>query len=121
MGLFWNKKAKQADPIVPTVPAAPSTPPTTPHAHPLLIVHTGDGKGKSTAAFGMGLRAWSQGWSVGVFQFIKGSTWPIGERLAFQTLAGVRARTGQGGPIEWHSLGAVAGDGCDGYCLQGQQ
>ncbi len=97
----------QPDPQPPTTAiAAPSTPATTPRAHPLLIVHTGDGKGKSTAAFGMGLRAWSQGWSVGVFQFIKGSTWPIGERLAFQTLAGVHARTGQGGPIEWHSLGA---------------
>lgn len=37
---------------------------------PRLIVNTGNGKGKSTAAFGMGLRAWAQGWSIGVFQFI---------------------------------------------------
>lgn len=72
---------------------------------PRLIVNTGDGKGKSTAAFGIGLRAWSQGWSVGVFQFIKTSTWPTGERLAFQTLNGVHARTGQGGPVEWVNFG----------------
>ena len=37
---------------------------------PLLIVHTGPGKGKSTAAFGLALRAWNQGWPVGVFQFV---------------------------------------------------
>ncbi len=72
---------------------------------PRLIVNTGDGKGKSTAAFGVGLRAWSQGWSVGVFQFIKTSSWPTGEKLAFQTLDGVHARTGQGGPVEWVNYG----------------
>ncbi|MDQ4129373.1 MAG: cob(I)yrinic acid a,c-diamide adenosyltransferase, partial [Actinomycetota bacterium] len=37
---------------------------------PLLVVHTGHGKGKSTAAFGLMLRAWNQGWRIGVFQFI---------------------------------------------------
>ncbi|WIY84257.1 cob(I)yrinic acid a,c-diamide adenosyltransferase [Propionimicrobium sp. PCR01-08-3] len=72
---------------------------------PRLIVNTGDGKGKSTAAFGVGLRGWSQGWSVGVFQFIKTSTWPTGERLAFQTLNGVHQRTGQGGSVEWMNFG----------------
>ncbi|MEO5663832.1 MAG: cob(I)yrinic acid a,c-diamide adenosyltransferase, partial [Nocardioides sp.] len=33
---------------------------------PLVMVHTGDGKGKSTAAFGIGLRGWNQGWRIGV-------------------------------------------------------
>ena len=42
---------------------------------PLLIIHTGDGKGKSTAAFGLALRGWNQGWSVGVFQFVKSARW----------------------------------------------
>lgn len=72
---------------------------------PRLIVHTGDGKGKSTAAFGLGLRAWSQGWSIGVFQFIKTSSWPTGERMAFQALDDVHQRIGQGGPVEWLNFG----------------
>ena len=45
----------------------------------LLIVHTGTGKGKSTAAFGMALRAIAHGMKVGVVQFIKGP-WTSGER-----------------------------------------
>ncbi|RXF73851.1 cob(I)yrinic acid a,c-diamide adenosyltransferase [Hansschlegelia zhihuaiae] len=45
----------------------------------LLIVHTGKGKGKSTAAFGMAMRAIAHGMNVGVVQFIKGP-WESGER-----------------------------------------
>jgi cob(I)alamin adenosyltransferase len=72
----------------------------------LLMVHTGDGKGKSTAAFGLALRAWNQGWSVGVFQFVKSAKWRIGEQSALQSLADVHERTGAGGPIEWHKMGS---------------
>ncbi len=39
----------------------------------LIIVYTGDGKGKSTAAFGMALRAIGRGWKVAILQFIKGN------------------------------------------------
>jgi cob(I)alamin adenosyltransferase len=73
---------------------------------PLLIIHTGDGKGKSTAAFGLALRGWNQGWSVGVFQFVKSAKWRIGEQTAFETLAELHTETGRGGPIEWHKMGA---------------
>ncbi len=52
----------------------------------LLIVHTGDGKGKSTAAFGMALRSLGWGMKVGVVQFVKGK-WKTGERLFFGELA----------------------------------
>ena len=73
---------------------------------PLLVINTGDGKGKSTAAFGLALRGWNQGWSVGVFQFVKSAKWRIGEQAALETLAEVHAETGRGGPIEWHKMGS---------------
>jgi cob(I)alamin adenosyltransferase len=49
----------------------------------LLIVHTGTGKGKSTAAFGLVLRALGHGWPVGIVQFVKGK-WQTGERAALE-------------------------------------
>jgi cob(I)alamin adenosyltransferase len=49
----------------------------------LLMVHTGDGKGKSTAAFGMVARAMGWGYKVGVVQYIKGK-WITGERQFFK-------------------------------------
>jgi cob(I)alamin adenosyltransferase len=49
----------------------------------LLMVHTGDGKGKSTAAFGMIARALGWGYRVGVVQYIKGK-WITGERQFFR-------------------------------------
>jgi cob(I)alamin adenosyltransferase len=52
-------------------------------ARGLVMVHTGEGKGKSTAAFGMVARALGWGMRVGVVQFIKGK-WKTGERLFFQ-------------------------------------
>jgi cob(I)alamin adenosyltransferase len=62
---------------------------------PLVVVHTGDGKGKSTAAFGLALRGWNQGWSVAVFQFVKSAKWRLGEQTAFEKLG-----------IEWYKMGS---------------
>lgn len=49
----------------------------------IVIVNTGDGKGKSTAAFGTAIRAAGHGQKVGIVQFIKG-TWKTGEQAAFK-------------------------------------
>ena len=73
---------------------------------PLTIVHTGPGKGKSTAAFGLALRAWNQGWSIGVFQFVKSAKWRIGEQTALEALGRLHEETGEGGPVEWHKMGS---------------
>ena len=61
----------------------------------LLIVHTGKGKGKSTAAFGLMLRAIGRGFRCGVVQFGKGA-WQSGERTAVERF---------GDQVEWHTLG----------------
>jgi cob(I)alamin adenosyltransferase len=61
----------------------------------LLIVHTGTGKGKSTAAFGLALRVLGRGGRVGVVQFIKGA-WHTAERDAL-------ARFGD--QLAWHTMG----------------
>lgn len=73
---------------------------------PLLVVHTGDGKGKSTAAFGLALRGWNQGWSIGVFQFVKSARWRIGEQSVLERLGRLHEETGEGGPVEWHKMGS---------------
>lgn len=73
---------------------------------PLLVVHTGDGKGKSTAAFGLALRGWNQGWRIGVFQFVKSAKWRIGEQTVLERLGALHEETGEGGPLEWHKMGS---------------
>jgi cob(I)alamin adenosyltransferase len=61
----------------------------------LLIVHTGKGKGKSTAAFGLLLRALGHDWPCGVVQFIKGA-WDTGERRALSRFSDL---------LSWHTMG----------------
>jgi cob(I)alamin adenosyltransferase len=73
---------------------------------PLLAVHTGTGKGKSTAAFGMALRAWNAGLSIAVFQFVKSGKWKVGEETAFRELGRLHDEQGIGGGVEWHKMGA---------------
>lgn len=68
---------------------------------PVLAVHTGPGKGKSTAAFGMALRAWSAGWPIVVYQFVKSPKWKVGEEAALRTLG----ESGKGAPVTWHKMG----------------
>ena len=59
-----------------------------------VLVNTGDGKGKSSAAFGVAMRAAGNGWRVAVVQFIKSDRWKTGEQAAAKTLG-----------IDWWSLG----------------
>ena len=61
----------------------------------LLMVHTGPGKGKSSAAFGLVLRALGHDWKVGVVQFGKGA-WQSGERKALERFPDL---------VSWHTLG----------------
>ena len=61
----------------------------------LLIVFTGNGKGKTTAALGMALRTIGHGYKVAIIQFIKGG-WTTGEEKALKNLSS---------KISWHSLG----------------
>lgn len=60
----------------------------------LVLVHTGNGKGKSSSAFGVAIRALGWGQSVGVVQFIKGK-WITGERQFFSKLP----------EVSWHTMG----------------
>lgn len=55
----------------------------------LVLVNTGDGKGKSTAAFGIVVRGVARGWSVGVVQFLKSGKWQVGEEHVCRDRLGV--------------------------------
>ena len=63
-------------------------------ASSLVLVNTGDGKGKSTAAFGTILRAISQSWPVAVVQFLKSGDWNTGEEKVCRELG-----------VQWFSAG----------------
>ena len=60
----------------------------------VVLLNTGHGKGKSSAAFGVMSRGWARGWTVGVVQFVKGGKWKTGERKLADHLG-----------IEWQTLG----------------
>ncbi len=79
-----------------------TTPPAT-HERPrparrdvssLVLVNTGDGKGKSTAAFGTVMRAVARDWSVCVVQFMKSGKWRVGEEAVARRLG-----------VEWWTIG----------------
>lgn len=86
----------------PTYSASPSPPEesitpaaTASRAEGLILVHTGHGKGKTTAALGLMTRAWGHGMRVGVIQFLKSPDTETGEHLAARRMA-----------IDWTSAGA---------------
>jgi cob(I)alamin adenosyltransferase len=63
-------------------------------ADSLVVVNTGNGKGKSSAAFGMMIRAIARGWNVAVVQFIKSGNWNTGEEKIARQLG-----------VDWHAFG----------------
>lgn len=60
----------------------------------LVVINTGDGKGKSSAAFGVMVRAIARGWKVAVVQFIKSGDWKVGEEKLGRELG-----------VDWYSFG----------------
>ena len=78
----------------PGVPPTDAPPRGTTRAPSLVIVNTGDGKGKSTAAFGTMLRAVARGWPVSVIQFLKSGDWAVGEEKVARQLG-----------VDWFALG----------------
>ncbi len=67
----------------------------------LLVVNTGDGKGKSSAAFGVMLRAIARGWNVAVVQFVKSGDWQVGEEQLGRRLGVTWVNAGDG--FTWDS------------------
>lgn len=60
----------------------------------VVLVNTGDGKGKSSSAFGVMARGWARGWTVGVVQFMKSGNWNTGEHKLAEHLG-----------VDWWTLG----------------
>jgi cob(I)alamin adenosyltransferase len=77
-----------------TEPPTDRPPRATTHVTSRVLVHTGGGKGKSSAAMGVMLRAVSAGWRVAVVQFVKSGKWRSGEEAAGRSLG-----------VDWWSLG----------------
>ncbi|MBI2691741.1 MAG: cob(I)yrinic acid a,c-diamide adenosyltransferase [Solirubrobacterales bacterium] len=66
-----------------------------PRDRALVMVVTGEGKGKSTSAFGMLMRSWARDYRCAVFQFVKSGKWKVGEAKAAAALGG----------IDWEKMG----------------
>ena len=75
-------------------PPEDAPPPGSVHAASVVLVHTGDGKGKTTAAMGTMLRAVARGWRVAVVQFIKSGDWRAGEEDVARRLG-----------VDWETIG----------------
>ncbi|HEX6312804.1 MAG TPA: cob(I)yrinic acid a,c-diamide adenosyltransferase [Acidimicrobiia bacterium] len=80
----WKYEPPTDDPRPGDLRAAPS----------VVIVNTGDGKGKSTAAFGVVMRAVARGWDVAVVQFVKSGKWNVGEEATARKLG-----------VDWWTIG----------------
>ena len=75
-------------------PTEHQAPPELRRADSLVLVNTGNGKGKSTAAFGTMIRSVARGWPVAVVQFLKSGKWHTGEEKVARELG-----------VDWHAIG----------------
>ncbi|HYX84746.1 MAG TPA: cob(I)yrinic acid a,c-diamide adenosyltransferase [Gaiellales bacterium] len=89
----------------------PPKPPPQPTQRPrsLVLVNTGEGKGKSTAAFGVVMRALARDWRVCVIQFIKSDRWKVGEEKIARQLGVAWLKGGDGFTWESPNLETSAG------------
>lgn len=78
----------------PSAPTEDPRPDGLRRADSLVVVNTGDGKGKSSAAFGMMIRAVARGWRVAVVQFVKSGDWKVGEEKVGRELG-----------VDWFAFG----------------
>ena len=78
--------ADTADSAVDTPPQTDPRPDRLRTARSLVVLNTGDGKGKSSAAFGVAMRARARAWPVAVVQFLKSPDWVTGEQLMAERL-----------------------------------
>lgn len=85
---------EEHDPVIEDPPTEDPRPEGMRTAPSLIVVNTGDGKGKSTAAFGVLMRAVARKWRVAVVQFLKSGDWQVGEEQVARTLG-----------VDWWALG----------------
>ena len=78
----------------PTPPTTDPLPGQLRRAESPVMVNTGHGKGKSTAAFGVVMRSVARGWPVAVVQFLKSGTWKVGEEKVARQLG-----------VDWWAIG----------------
>ncbi len=78
----------------PTPPTTDPRPGPLRRADSLVLVNTGQGKGKSTAAFGVLMRSVARGWPVAVVQFLKSGNWNVGEEKVARQLG-----------VDWWAVG----------------
>ena len=89
-----TRRVPAETPPAETVPVEPPKAKPRRRVRSLVVVNTGDGKGKSTAAFGIVMRSVARGWRVAVIQFIKSGRWKTGEEQVCRQLG-----------VDWWSIG----------------
>jgi cob(I)alamin adenosyltransferase len=91
-----DPNARRSDPSAESEPPREAPPRAGEHVRSLVLVLTGDGKGKTTSAMGIALRSIARGWRVAVIQFVKSGAWRTGEAEIARRLGVEFRATGEG-------------------------